>query len=149
MDHSRLHPELEHVERLLTCAPAAEPAAALRRRVLDDVHEELRYCVLHRLRAQLIREQKRASRRLAVASAATLLVAVGLSVGAVRAVGVPLKPSASAPSVANLARQLQQISPEMSQRDSLVQATLRQVGPDAACRDLLKNVFPDTKSHDR
>ena len=149
MDNSRLHSELEHVERLLACAPRPEPLTALRRRVLDDVHEELRHCVLHRLRVELLREQKRVSRRFAVACAATLLLAVGLSIGVMHAVGVGLKSPTSAPSVADVAWQLQQISPEMSQKDSLLQATLRQIGPDAACGDLLKNIFPDSKSHDR
>jgi hypothetical protein len=149
MDHLHLPSELERVERLLARAPRPEPLTALRRRVLDDVHEELRHCVLHRLRAELLREQRRASRRLAAACAAALLVAVGLSLGVMHAAGVPLKTPASAPSVADVAWQLQQLSPQISQRDSLLQATLRQVGPDAGCGDLLKNLFPDAKSHDR
>jgi hypothetical protein len=149
MDNSRLHPELEHVERLLACGPRAEPATALRRRVLDDVHEELRHCVLHRLRVELLREQKRASRRFAVACAAMLLLAVGFSISIIHAVGVGLKPPVSAPSVVDVAWQLQQISPEISQKDLLLQATLRHIGPDAAWEDLLKNVFSESKSHDR
>jgi hypothetical protein len=144
MDNSRFPAELERVERLLACAPRPEPSAALRQRVFGDVHEELRHCVLHRLRVQLLREQKRASRRFAVACAMTLLVAVGLSIGIMHAAGVPLKPPISAPTVADVAWQLQQLSPHISQKDSLLQATLRQVGPQSACGDLL-NAFTDNK----
>ncbi len=60
-----------------------------------------------------------------------------------RAAGVPLKTPAAAPRVVNVAWQLQQLSPQLSQRDSLLQAALRQVGPDAACGDILKDLFPD------
>ena len=149
MDNLRLPLELEHVERVLACAPRPEPSTALRPRVLDDVHEELRHCMLHRLRVELRREQRRASRRFAVACAAARLFAVDLSFGVMDAAGVALNPPASAPTVASVAWQLQQLSPEMSQKDSLLQATLRQVGPDAGCGDLLKNIFADAKSHDR
>jgi hypothetical protein len=149
MDHLQMPSELEHIERLLECAPRPQPSALLRRRLIEDVHEELRHCVLHRLRAELLREQKRASRRLAAACAVALLVAVGFSLGVMHAAGVALKPPAAAPTVAGVAWRLQQLSPEISQKDSLLQATLRQIGPDSACGDLLNNVFTDSKSHDR
>jgi hypothetical protein len=149
MDPTRLPSECEQIEHLLGCAPRPEPSAALRWRVLADVHDELRHCVLHRLRVELRREQKRAGRRLALGCAAALLMAVGLAIGVMHAAGVPLNPPASAPSVADVAWQLQQLSPEMSQKDSLLQATLRQIGPNAGCEDLLKNIFPDTKSQKR
>ncbi len=148
MDNSQFPAELERVEHVLACAPRAEPSAVLRRRVLDDVREELRHCVLHRLRVELLREQKRSSRRFAVACAASFLVAVGLSIGGMHAAGVALKPPASAPTVADVAWQIQQLSPQISEKDSLLQATLRQVGPEAACGDILKNVFTDSKPHD-
>ena len=148
MDNSQFPSELERVEHTLACAPRPEPSAALRRRVLDDVREELRHCVLHRLRVELLRQQKRSNRRIAVACAASFLVAVGLSIGAMHEAGVVLKPPASAPTVADVARRIQQLSPQMSERDSLLQATLRQVGPQAACGDLLKNVCTDPKPHD-
>jgi hypothetical protein len=149
VDHSHLPSELERVERLLACAPRPEPSLALRRLLLGEIHEELRHCVLHRLRAELLRGQRRASRRLAAACATALLLVVGLSAGIMHAAGVPLKPPASAPSVVDVAWQLQQLSPQLSEKDSLLQAALRHVGPDAACGDVLKNLFTDTKSQDR
>ena len=103
MDNSQFPSELERVEHALACAPRPEPSAALRRRVLDDVREELRHCVLHRLRVELLRQQKRSNRRIAVACAASFLVAVGLSIGGMHAAGVALKPPASAPTVADVA----------------------------------------------
>jgi hypothetical protein len=148
MDNSQFPAELERVEHILTCAPRPEPSAALRQRVLDDVREELRHCMLHRLRIELLRQQKRSSRRIAVACAASFLLAVGLSIGVMHAAGVALRRPTSAPTVADVARRIQQLSPQMSERDSLLQATLRQVGPEAACGDILKNAFADTKSHD-
>jgi hypothetical protein len=148
MDNPQFLQDIERVERLLTLGPRSEPSLALRQRVLDDVRAELHRCLLDRLRVQLRREQKRASRRFAVACTATILVAVGLSIGVMHAAGVALRSSASVPSVTEVAWQLQQLSPEISQRDSVLQAAIRQVGPEATCGDILKNIFAETKSHD-
>jgi hypothetical protein len=147
MDNSQYSRELDHLERLLTLGPRPEPSTALRQRVLDDFRAELHHRRLNRLRVQLLREQKRANGRFAVACAVTLLVAVGLSIGVMHAAGIALRPPASAPTVAEVAWQLQQLSPDISPRDSLVQATLRHIGPEATCRDVLKNIFADNKSH--
>ena len=147
MENSRLSPELERLERLLACGPQPEPPTALRQRVLDDVRAEFRRRLLDRLRVELFREQRRSSQRFAVACAATLLVGFSLSIGVMHAAGVALQPPASTPTVREVAWQLQQLSPEVSQRDSFLQATLRQIGPEAACRDILNNIFADAKSH--
>ena len=148
MDNSLFPSEPERVERLLTFGPRPEPSTALRQRILDDVRAELRRRLLDRLRVELFREQKRSSRRFAVACAATLLVGFSLSIGVMHAAGVALRPPASTPTVREVAWQLQQLSPEVSRRDSFVQATLRQIGPEATCRDILNNIFADAKSHD-
>jgi hypothetical protein len=147
MDSSQFPQKLDRVERLLTLGLRPEPSTALRQRVLDDFRTELHRRRLTRLRVQLLRDQKRANRRFAVACAVTLLVAVGLSIGAMNAAGIALRPPASTPTVAEVAWQLQQLSPDISPRDSLVQATLRHIGPEATCRDVLKNIFADNKSH--
>jgi len=148
MENSRLSPELERLERLLACGPQPEPSTALRQRVLDDVRAELRQRVLDSLRMELRREQKRSNRRFAAACAATLLAGVSLSLGLMHAAGLALQPPASTPTVYDVARQLQQLSPEVSQKNSFVQATLRQIGAEASCGEILNNIFAETKPHD-
>jgi hypothetical protein len=148
METSQLSPELERLERLLAFGPRPEPSTALRERVLDDVRAELRHCVLDRLRRELLREQRRSSWRFAAACAATLLLGLSLSLGAMHAAGFALQPPASTPTVYDVARQLQQLSPEVSQRDLLAQATLRQIGAEASCGKILNNIFAEAQSHD-
>ena len=65
------------------------------------------------------------------------------------ATGFALHPPASAPTVYDVARQLQQLSPAVSREDSIRQAMLRHVGAEASCGDILNNaLFAETKSHD-
>ena len=116
------------MERLLLREPAAEPSAALRRRVLDDVRSELRQCVLDGVRSELRREQERAKWRFAAAFAATLLVGLGLSLGVLQATSFALQQRESTPTLSDIAWQLQQLSPQISATDSRHQAMLRQIG---------------------
>ena len=149
MENSPLAPELERLERLLTFGPQPEPSAGLQQRVLGDVRAELHQQRLARLRSELFREQRRSRRRFALACAATILAGLGFSFGVMHAGGFALRPPASAPTVYDVARQLQQLAPAVSQRDLLAQATVRQIGAEASCGEILNNLFADTKSHDR
>lgn len=120
MENSQLPPECEEVERLLACGPRPEPSAALRRRVLGSVQSELR------------RERISAKWRSASAFAAALLVALGLSLGVLQATSFALQQRESPPSVFEVARRLQLLSPGLSREDSLRQATLRHIGAEAS-----------------
>jgi hypothetical protein len=146
MENSRLAPELERVERLLACGPRAAPSPALRRRVLDSAQAELRQRMLNQLRTALRREEKRSVRRFVAACAATLLIGAGFVFGVAH--GGRFTADASSPTVYDIARQLQQFSPEVSRKDLLVQAALRHIGSDASCDEILNNFFADKKSHD-
>lgn len=128
----RLPADLERVERLLLCEPLAEPSAALRRRVLDDVRSELRQSVIDGLRAELRREQVRSKWRLAVAICAMLLVALSFSLSILHATSFAMQQREFTPTLSNIAWQIQQISPQVSKKDSLHQAMLRQIGDEAS-----------------
>jgi hypothetical protein len=149
MEDSQLSPELERVERLLAFGPRSAPSMALRRRVLDDVRAEMRRHVLDHLRTELRREQVRSSWWFAAACAATLLVGAGLSLSVMHAAGFALRPRASTPTVYDVARRLQQLSPEVSREDSLRQAMLRHVGAEASCGAAPNNtILAEPQSHD-
>jgi hypothetical protein len=146
MENSRLPPDLERLECLLACGPRPEPSAALRQRVLDDVRAELRQRVLDNLRAELRRENARVRWRVAAACAASLLVGLSLSLAFVQVAGFGLQAPTTTPTIADVARQIQQISPEATRQTSLNQARLRQIA-DASCGVILNNLFAETKSH--
>jgi hypothetical protein len=146
MENSRLAPELERVERLLACGPRSEPSLALRQRVFDSVQAELRQRMLNNLRRDLRREEKRSAWRFVAACAATLLMGTSFVFGIAHAGS--FAGDASSPTVYDIARQLQQFSPDVSRKDLLVQAALRHIGSDAKCDEILNNFFADKKSHD-
>jgi hypothetical protein len=81
---------------------------------------------LNRLRQEFLRQQEQSKWRLAVAAAATLLLAVGLSWGVSWATGIGRQQSAAAPTLPDVAWQIQQISPGVSEKDSMLQAKVRQ-----------------------
>ena len=148
MKEIRLPAELEQVERLLLCEPLAEPSAALRRRVLDDVRAELRQSVLEGLRAELRREQRRSKWRFVAAAAAVLLVGLGLSLSVLQTTSFALQQREFTPTLSDIARQIQQISPQVSQRDSRRQAMLRQIGDEASCGTAVSKLLCELQSHD-
>jgi hypothetical protein len=147
MKEIQLPADLERVERLLLRQPLAEPSAALRRRVLDDVRAELRQCVLESLQAELRRRRARAKWRFAAAVAATLLVALGLWLGVLQAANAAVQQSASTPTLSDIAWQIQQISPQVSRKDSLHQAMLRQIGNEASCGTAVR-LLAELQSHE-
>jgi hypothetical protein len=124
----QLPPELEQLERLLASGPRPEPPAALRRRVLGSVGFELH------------RESLSPRWRFAAAFAATLLVGLGLSLGVLQATSFALQPRPSPPSVYEIARRLQELSPALSREESLRQATLRQIAAEAGGRTPLGEI---------
>ena len=117
MQDSRLPFDLEELEleRLLASGPRPEPSAALRQRVLGSMYAELH------------REGAWSRWRFAAACAAVLLVGLGLSLGVQQAAGDAFQHAASPPSVAEVARRLQELAPGLSREDSLRQATLRNI----------------------
>jgi hypothetical protein len=147
MKEIRLPAELEQFEQLLLREPLAEPSAALRRRVLDDVRAELRQSVLDGLRAELRREQRRAKWRFASAAAAVLLVGLGLSLSVLQTTSFALQQHESTPTLSDIARQIQQISPQVSQKDSRQQAMLRQIGDEASCGTAVNRLLAELQYH--
>jgi len=139
----QLPADLERVERLLLSEPLAEPSAALRRRVLDDVRAELRQCVLDSLRSELRRQRARSKWCFAAAVAAILLV----SLGVLQATSVALQQRESTPTLADIAWQIQQISPQVSEKDSLHQALLRQIGDEASCGTGVNKLLSELQYH--
>jgi hypothetical protein len=61
-----------------------------------------------------------------------LLVGVSFSVNVFQATAFALKQQEFTPTLSDIARQIQQISPEVSKRDSEYQARLRQIGDEAS-----------------
>lgn len=128
MEDSQLPPELEGLQRFLACGPRPEPSAALRRRVLGRVQSELH------------RERTARNWQFAAAFAATLLVGLSLSLGVLHASSFALHQRESPPSVFEVARRLQVLSPGLSREDSLRQATLRHIGAEVSGRTTLGDV---------
>jgi hypothetical protein len=131
-----LPPELESLECLLADAPQPEPPDALRRRILDGVQTQLR-------RDRTVRRW-----RVAAASAAAVLVVIGLSLGALGATSFAFQPREPSPSIYEVARRLQQLSPGLSREESLRQAVLRQIGNSASSQTPLGEIPPEPQRDD-
>jgi hypothetical protein len=148
MKEIQLPPDLEQMERLLLREPRAKPSAALRRRVLDDVRAELRQSVLDGLRAELRRERTLSTWRFAAAIAVSLLVSLSLLLSVLQATSFALQQREFAPSLSDIARQIQVISPQVSEKDSLHQAMLRQIGNEASSGTAVNRLLSEFKSHE-
>jgi hypothetical protein len=162
MREPQLPEELERVERLLTHGPRPEPSASLRRRVLDQVRSELRGAVrvstnlglgfsgsaLNGLQSQLWRRRQRSKWQLAAAITATLLIAVSLSLGMLQASSFALQQREFTPTLSDIAWRIQQIAPQVSQRDSEYQASLRQIGNYASRGTAVNQLLSEFKSYD-
>jgi hypothetical protein len=162
MMRRRLPEDLERVDRLLARAPRCEPSAALRRRVLDQVRAELRgvvpvfvsrniglpSSVLNGWQAQLRRRRQQSKWSLAGAIAATLVITVGLSLGVLQASSFALQQGELTPTLSDIAWRIQQIAPQVSQRDSEYQASLRQIGDDASRGTAVARLLSEFKSND-
>jgi hypothetical protein len=119
MNEFQLPDEFEELEQLLTNSPRPQPSAALRGRVL------------RRMRCELHQEQILPTWRAAAAFAATVLVALSLWLGVLQASTAAMQQVQNSPSIDEIAWQLRQISPTLSQTESLRQAWLRQAGAEA------------------
>jgi len=115
MEDLELPAELQRLQRLLACGPQPEPSAALRRRVLRGV------------RTGLCRQRVLPKWRFAAAFAATLLVGLSLSFGVLQATVSAMQQHERPPSVDEVAKRLQQLSPALSREESLRLAALRQI----------------------
>ncbi len=128
MEILQLPRELERLERLLVCGPRPEPSVALRRRILSSVVSELR-------------SKRNFSRwRFAAAFAAALLVGLSLSLGIPQATVFAMQQRERSPSLCEVAKRLQQLSPGLSREESLRQAVLRQIGAAVNCRTPLGEI---------
>jgi hypothetical protein len=136
VENLQLPPELERLERFLACSPRPEPSAALRRRVLSGMRSELRS------------ERILPIWRFAAAFAATLLVGLSLSLGVLQATSFALQQCDLSPSVSEVARRLQQLSPGLSREESLRLAVLRHIGAEASRQTPLGEIPSEHQCHD-
>jgi hypothetical protein len=90
--------------------------------------------VLGSVRSELHRTAAWPKWRFSLAFAAVLLVGFGLSLSVLQATTLALQPNPSPPSVYEIARRLQELSPGLSRDESLRQATLRQIGAEVSGR---------------
>ena len=125
MDLEQLLPEIEQLEHMLASGPRPEPSPALRQQVLDSVWSELR-C-----------EHRMPKWRLAASVAAAVLVSLTLSLAVAQAAGVVLRQHRSLPSVHQVAKRIEKLSPDLSPEESLRQATLLQIAAEVGCRTKL------------
>jgi hypothetical protein len=92
----------------------------------------LRQRVIRRMRCELHQERRLPTSRAAAAFAATLLVALSLWLGVLQARTIAMQQDQAPPSIEEIARELRQIAPTLSQAQSLRQAMLRQIGVEAS-----------------
>ena len=129
MENGSLARELERLERLLTSAPRPEPSVALRRRVLGSMGSQLR-------------RQRRVSRwRFAMALAAMLLLSLGPLLAAAHAANLVLQRRESLPSLHEVARRIQQLSPDISSEESVRRAMLIRIAAEAGCQAKLSDSY--------
>ena len=118
MEDFQLPPELQQLERELAGRPHPEPSADMRQRVIG------------RLRGELRGNGLRNGWTFAAGVAATVLVWANLSLSATLATDYGLPTDSPRPPVGAVAEQIQQLLPELSQREALRQALLLQAGSD-------------------
>jgi hypothetical protein len=111
-----LPPELEELERQLAARELPQPAPEAKERLLCGVRVELR------------RAQVRSRWVFSLATAATVLVWLNLSLCATRATNCGLEVAGPLPSVGDGADQIRQLLPELAPREALRQAVLLRAG---------------------
>jgi hypothetical protein len=101
----------------------------LRHRVLDDVRSRLRH------------EQSQSRWQFAAAVAAAAMLWMNLSLSATQATDFGLRPSRPSESIETIARQIEQLAPDLSPREARRQAILLQAGSNLVCYpDLSQNI---------
>jgi hypothetical protein len=131
--------DLECLERLLAAGPQPEPAPALRQRVLHNVRTELHRSapVSYRsMTVELRRNDLLPRWRLAAAAAAIVLVWASLSLTAAQVAFAAFQPRAPRPAVADIAKQIQELSPDFLPDESLREARLLQLAGEVASRPI-------------
>jgi len=113
-----LPPELKPLERDLTERLQAAPSPGLAQRVVVAVRAELR------------RDRMRRRWAFAAGAAAAVLVWANLSLSAAQATDYDLRLGSERQPVLEVAEQIRQLLPEISQREALRQAVLLQAGVD-------------------
>jgi hypothetical protein len=141
MENSQRPPELDPIERMLTSGPRPFPSEELRRRVSDSVRAELRKNMFDVIRMELRRNNIRSKWRFAAAFAATIAVCLIITLGVMRETRHSLRQSQSPQTLDDVAWRLQQISPELSKEESLIQASLRQIGTNAESSTTLGDIL--------
>ena len=127
MDNSSWQPEPDPLERMLARDPRPLPSPELRGRVLEGVRAELRKNMLQVIRMELRRQRIQSKWRFAAAFAATILVCLSVSLGVMHAARRTLAQNEAPPSLDDVAWRLQQISPQLTKEESLLQAKWRQI----------------------
>ena len=116
MNHDRLPPELEELQRELAERDRPCPSADLRDRVLGSTQ------------AQVRRERRNAGWIFAAQATAVAVVWINLSLSVTRSTNLGVTLGETPPSVDELAGQVQEILPDLSQRESRRQALLLRAG---------------------
>jgi hypothetical protein len=138
MNEPELPDELERLERELAERPCPEPSADLRDRVLRLVEASLDGAELRR--AEPARPRAGGWLSFAVATAATVLVWINLSMSAANATSYDLRLPAETDAVDETARQIRRLLPEMSEQESRRYAMILQGSGDLVpCLDVARN----------
>jgi hypothetical protein len=126
MNEPELPPELERLERALARRPCPGPSAELRDRVLRTIEAELVLAAPGQ--AESARTGSGGWLRFAVATAATVLVWVNLSMSAANATSHDLGPPAGPHALDETARQIAELLPEVSEQEARRYAVVLQGG---------------------
>jgi hypothetical protein len=134
------HPiaDLKRLERLLAASPRPEPAAALRQRVLGGVQTELHRSVYVETRGDDFVPRW----QFATAAAVIVFVWAGLSLTAAQVAYSALQPQGANPAVAQIAKQIQQLSPDFLPEESFREARLLQLAGEVTSRPVFGEKLP-------
>ena len=114
MENDRLSPELEALEGQVAARDCSRLPGGLRDRVMDGLQVELR------------RDRRRKRWTFAAQAAAAAVLWINLSLSITQSTNLGLELGTSPPSVDALAQQVQEILPDISQRETRRQALLLQ-----------------------
>jgi hypothetical protein len=138
MENEHLTADLERLEGELAAGPRPEPSTALRQRVLRDVRTELH----RRVQVELRRDDFLPRWQIAAAAAVIVFVWVGLSFTAAQIAYSALQPREDNPAVSEIARQIQQLSPDFLPDESLREARLLQIAGEVTSRPFFGEELP-------
>ena len=122
MEYDRLPPELEQIERQLSTRPVPDPPPELRQRTLDHLEMELRGSVMQDSEPRS--NGSRGRWAFAVAVAVSVLVWINLSLCATSVTNCRVEVGPSHERVSTTAAQINQLLPELGEREASRQAAL-------------------------